>query len=408
MKVAELLRPAALTLALAIIAPVAQAGDGPVEKCLAASFYPDSSELMAKCETAIKQSGVPDAVMAQVNLQMGQAIYFSHRPGIAIGFLNTAIALDPELAQAYRRRGWSFLMSGFGRQAMSDFTEYLALAPDDPDAKFAMVFARDSLGQDCVKSAGEYQQILRQHPQHHITRYNLALGYHCIDGNRKRQIVEYDRIIAAGRDEIKDIAYYSRRDAAGFDFYAMVRETRAAAYQDMGDTSAALEDANWLKENYPESYDGYLLSALSLLHSGKDSEVLMNAEKALSISPRLPDAQYVKAVILMRTKHDKELVEYATSVMTSGVVNPHLPFIVYARGVANKRLGNRDQAILDFNAAMLADDDSVRMVHTQLVQSGYMYGKDSEAGGARSPDFRSPEFINALAACTIDPECMNS
>ena len=408
MKIAALLRPAALALTLFAAAPLAQAGDGPVEKCLAASFYPDSSELMAHCEAAFNQSGVADAVMAQVNLQLGQAIYFSHRPGIAIGFLNKAIALDPALAQAYRRRGWSFLMSGFGRQAMSDFTEYLALAPDDPDAKFAMVFAHDSLGQDCVKSAGEYEQILRQHPQHHITRYNLATTYHCVDGNRKRQIGEYDRIVAAGRDEVKDITYYSRRDAAGLDFYAKVRDNRGTAYLDMGKGEEALPDAEWLKENYPESSDGFLLSALSLLHKGRDAEVLRDAEKALSINPRLPDGQYAKALVLMRAKRDKELVDYATSVMTSGVIHPHMPFIVYARGVANKRLGNRDQAILDFNAAMLADDNSVRMVHTQLVQSGYMYGKDSEAGGARSPDFRSPEFINALAACTIDPECMNS
>ena len=224
MSFTALLRPAALAAALATAMPLAQSAEPTaVENCLAASFYPDGNELYGFCSEAIAGEIADAKIRAKVNLQLGQALYFAHQPGMALPFLDTAIKDDPGLDQAYRRRGWSHLMSGMGHRAMADFTEYLSLAPEDPDAKFAIAFARAQLGAACAATASAYEGILKQHPDHHITRYNLASTYTCIDGNSHRQVAEYDKVIGAGRDAVKEITYFSRRGARDFDFYAMVR-----------------------------------------------------------------------------------------------------------------------------------------------------------------------------------------
>ena len=88
MNFATLLRPAAL--ALVIAAPLAQAQTSATEKCLAASFYPDGNELLGHCENALKVSKLDNATLAKVNLQIGQAIYFSHQPGVALSQATSA------------------------------------------------------------------------------------------------------------------------------------------------------------------------------------------------------------------------------------------------------------------------------------------------------------------------------
>jgi Tfp pilus assembly protein PilF len=53
----------------------------------------------------------------------------------AIADYDRAIAVDPNYAQAYARRGWAFLVLEEFAKAEADFDKALALAPDDEYAQ---------------------------------------------------------------------------------------------------------------------------------------------------------------------------------------------------------------------------------------------------------------------------------
>ena len=175
------------------------AEDKTVEACLTGSAYLDAAETVDQCDKALRVADISPRTRSAVNLQIGEAFYFAGRPGIAIPYLDEAIQLDHKSGQAGRRRGWSQLRLENISAAIADFTEFLALSPDDPDALLAIAFARDSTTHNCAAAASDYERMLEHHPGHYLTRKALAGEYACIDGHGMRQLQELNKILAAGQ-----------------------------------------------------------------------------------------------------------------------------------------------------------------------------------------------------------------
>ena len=376
-----------------------------VDKCLAAPFYPDGSDLFRDCDAAIRLKNLDKGTAAKINLQLGQALYFAHRPGMAIPYLDEAIKGDPSLDQAWRRRGWSHLMMNHVGEAMTDFTGYLEMRPNDPDALFAVAYGRNQLSGDCAAATRDYEQILKQHPEHYITRFNLAGAYHCLNGNQVRQLEQYDKIIAAGRELTAGVTYYSRWGRSDYDFHAMVRRERSIVYFNMGRYDDAVAETTWLIAAYPRRPDGYINRSMARLQRDDHMGALMDAETALTFSPRHPHAQTAKLDALKRLKRNDEIIHYATEILRTGWTGPMTPSIRFKRGAALKRTGHKNEAIDDLNTAMAMEDRWVWAVQAQLEQSGYLFGPPRYSNRDPVPDFRAKPFANALEACMIDPEC---
>lgn len=398
-------RSAGIAMLLAFAAPVAKAAPTTTaEKCLAASYYPDGQELYELCTEAIKDTSLDAKTRANANLQLGQAIYFSHRPGVAVPYLTEAIKLDPTLDQAYRRRGWANLMAGQAGEAHADLTEFLARQPDDPDALFAMAFARRWMGETCAETIQAYETILKLYPDHHITRNAIAGEYRCNDGNNARAIAAYDRIVAAGRETVAGIAYYGRKNTDDYDFYAFVRLSRGEALVRAGRNVDAMSDASWLIAAYPEHPGGYVVRS-NVRQTEKDGmAALADAEKALELAPGYHEAITSKLRALRTLKRHEDIVAYATGVMSGAFQPRNGPDYLFARGIAHYRLGHRGDALGDIYNAMAANENFAWDMATQLRQSGYLFGSRQDAGNY--PDILSKEFKHAMLACMIDPECV--
>ena len=208
MRLTAILGAAVLLGFYGVVTPVA-ADSKAVSDCLTSSAYLDGGETYERCDMALKGSGLTDETLSAINRQIGEAFYFAQRPGPAIPYLDTAIKLDPKSAQAYRRRGWSHFRLETMSAAFGDFTEFLALSPDDADAQFAMAFASyENLG-NCKSAVREYERIVAQHPDHYMTRRALAGQYACIDGHPMRQLAELNKVLAAGREAIADTNYFA-------------------------------------------------------------------------------------------------------------------------------------------------------------------------------------------------------
>ena len=387
-----------------VLLQAAPANAGNLEDCLSASFYPDDGELLIDCNLALLNPYTTAKDRAKVQLQIGQALYFMQSPGMAIGHLDEAIELDPSLDQAYRRRGWATLFTGFYEQAFDDFTEFLARRPDDPDASFAMAFARHQVGASCDETRIAYESILSRFHSHHITRNALASVYQCIDGNSSREIAEYDKIIAAGRAEVAPIMYYGRNGDGGYDFFANVRASRADALRSERRYSEAMSDAEWLISQYPGSARGYVIRAT--VHDGLHDSIraLEDSEQALAIAPYHHSARFHKLWALLHLKRYEDAVSYASWLVAKNPDPSYAYDYYYVRGLAQYRLGRGEEALHDILTAAAADEFSNRRITTQMRQSGYLEVAPNALG--KPFDVTSKAFHNALEACMIDPECI--
>jgi tetratricopeptide (TPR) repeat protein len=331
---------AAFTLLLASTAAHSET-EANVSDCLQASAYLDAVTTIEACAPVVQRSDIAPNTLAAANLQIGEALYFYGSAGKALPYLDAAIALDPTSAQAFRRRGWAQFQLKKHTSAIDDFTQFLALSPDDPDAQFALAFVRSSGPHDCEVAAKSYEEILAQHPDHYLSRLSLAAEYACVDGHRLRQLVELSRILSAGREKIADTAYYSRRGRSGPDFYAFVLGIRAGIYDDSGQAKEAMADCAWLIENYPNLPLPYVRRANLRLAAGDSGGALADAEGALAVSPDFPDAQMVRLIALNDLGRDAESVAFANTVLEKSYVSRRTPEIYLYRAMALKRLGRK-------------------------------------------------------------------
>jgi tetratricopeptide (TPR) repeat protein len=408
MRLIAMMGAAALWAVLGL-APSAAAENTIVSDCLKSSGYLDGEETFNRCDKALGEKDLSNETRAAIFLQLGEAFYFNQRPGLAIPNLDEAIKLDPKLGQAYRRRGWSHFRLENMSAAMADFTEFLALSPDDADAQFAMAFVRFDHQNDCASAVREYERILAQHPDHHLTRRALAGQYACVDGNPMRQLAELNKLLALGREAIADTNYYGRRGRSDRDFYAIVMNDRAGIYYDANETEKAIADYDWVIENYPRIPFLYVDRGNMRLSGGDLGGALDDADKAIALYSDFPNAQLLRLKALNGLKRDAETVTYASDVTSRGYVSPEAPRIYFYRAVALKRLGRKSEATEDFSRAMAANSDLAWAIHAQLGQSGYLFGdlRGRQYGdGGPPPDPNAREFRNALAACLVDPECM--
>lgn len=379
----------------------------PVQSCLAASYYPEAGPALEACYPLLKDSALDDRTRAQVNFRIGAAFYFAHRPGTALPYLDEAVKRDPSDPQIWRRRGWTNLMLDNGLKAIADFTTFLEKAPDNPDALFAIAFTRFHYSNQCAAAIRDYEAILRDHPDHYLTRYNLAGHYGCHDSDYRRQIAEYDKIIAAGRAAVGPVEYYGRRGEADFDFYAMVLNDRALAAARNSILDKAEADAAWLLANYPDDDRSHAARATVRRFREDFSGALDDANTALLMAPGNTDAQEAKAASLYALKRYPEVVAFTTAVLGNSRFNGVTSALHFRRALALKKLSRKTEAIADFNRAMAMDDYYVMIVSNAIQSANYYFGSGLSVPAHDQPDFLAKPFANALEACVVDPECLS-
>ena len=400
---------AACTMLLMLAtANAAAAGDDGVSACLASDAYLDGGDTVDLCDPASRADGLDPKTLSAVNVKMGEAFYFARRPGLAVPYLDEAIKLDPTADQAFRRRGWAHLMQREFSAAMSDFTDYLSLKPDDPDAQFAMAYARYSTGGNCVAAARDYERILAQHPDHYITRYNIAGVYSCIDSNHVRELDELKKILSAGRAAVAEVTYFGRNGRGDLDFYAHIYDQYAGRLFDLGRYDEARPGFDWLVDNYPDYMLAFVRRSNVRTDTGDPVGGLADAEKALSMYPGFPYAEYAKLAALNGLRRNEETISYATETLATGHETKNIPWVYLWRGLAYKRLGLKSEALHDLTHAVATHDGIAWSIQSQLNDSGYLFGPQSHRtykDGGPPLDFRAKGFANALKACMIDPEC---
>ena len=212
----------------------------------------------------------------------------------AIAYLDTAIALDPELAEAYFHRGRAKYYQKRFRAALPDYDRAIALDERDVSAYIAR---------------GEIHWRLR-HYELAIFSFNQALE---IDPNSSR-------------------AYHARGYVTSF----------------MGESEAAILDFNRAITLDPNFAIAYIARSDAYRKIKNYEAALLDAEQAIAITPNNPDMHVTCGVAKICLRHYQGAVaDYTTAID----LRPDYAEAYRQRAIAFRLLGDRDVAQADLAKA---------------------------------------------------------
>jgi len=381
-------------VAFLVMAASGQSAASSYEDCLNGSAFQDPEKQVAVCDEAFraassaKQKGI-------LQFKRGEALYWMNQFGQALDDVNAALATDSQLIPAYIRRAWIYIMSGEFEQASRDVEEVLIWEPRNAEALFALSYIYMSTEPNSARALEALRQSLEIKPDFHLARLNLAYrDYHLgdIDG----MLREFDTILAHDDAELDKVSFqFDRALREPYPFSGYVRYERARFLMYANRNDEALAGFNWLIAHYPKTASAFVLRGQILRHNHNEVGALRDYSRAIELDPANADARKGKAWTLFSLERlDEAMVE--TDWLTSGF-SPVRGHGYRLRAYIDKKRGNADQALLDYEEAFRYDREVLRETQARMIELGYL---SSQSGGNYTEEFRS-----GLRACIADPEC---
>jgi tetratricopeptide (TPR) repeat protein len=365
--------------------------------CKSIDRYHYSLEAFEICNRALNDMNLTKPIRAELLFARAEAAYYLGKFGLALTGYNEAIALNPNFTEAYLRRAWTRNRLGFYADSLEDITTVLSREPSNADALFALGIYHSDTEEWPTKAVQIYKQVLELDPNHHLARLNLANIYRVRYGTYREAIAEYDRILEASDSDLQSIKIFIEPGIPNLDFRGRVRLKRADSMAQLGHYPEALAELDRLVLAYPKMGNVLAVRAETYNDLRKFNEAYADARLAVELEPNAaPQMVSLVRALYGLGKHDK-----AISTADQFVSGPlELSFrgrILFWRGYANKALGNKQDALEDFEESMFYDRWNVAALLTQLIQNGYYRGEVTDA--------YSQQARNGLQACIIDPRC---
>jgi tetratricopeptide (TPR) repeat protein len=184
---------------------------------------------------------------------------------------------------------------------------------------------------------------------------------------------------------------------AGSDFYEVVRLERARMLRNLRRRQPALDDLNWLAENYPRIPEIFAERGDLLFDDGKTEEAMSDAAHALALEPLGEPQRILKLKILERQKRADEAIRLADDIIRRGGTVAAIGDAYYYRGWSHKHKKEVDQAQADMEEAFARQSFYRTIMFQRMIEHGYYEGT--------MQDEYSMSAHNGLRACIIDPDC---
>ncbi|MBN2548354.1 MAG: tetratricopeptide repeat protein [Anaerolineales bacterium] len=313
----------------------------------------------------------------------------------------------------YHNRGLSYAALGKREEAIADYTQAIALFPDDADKASAFNNRGNSfyaLGkhQEAIDDFTQAIALFTDEADKASAFYNRGNSYAAL-GKRQEAIADYTQSIALFTDDADKAKAYGNRGAS----YAALNEyqkaiddytqaialftddadkakaftNRGVCYADLGKRQEAIADYTRAIAFYPDDTDkakAFNNRGLSCATLGKHQEAIADYTRAIALFT--DDADKAKAftnrglTYAVLGKHQEAIADYTQAIaLFPDDVDKATAF--YNRGLSYAALGKRDEAIADYTQAIAlypAEADKAKAFHNR----GYTYadlGKHQEA-----------------------------
>jgi Tfp pilus assembly protein PilF len=249
-------------------------------------------------------SGKPAPPMtAQGYLKKGNE---TRKPQEKILFYSRAIALNPNYAEAYNKRGNAYYDRKEYELALKDYSKAIAIRHDYADAynDRARLYFHNK---DYDKSLKDLDTIIKLQPRHYYSYYNRGKIYYAKNDD-DQAIINFDRAIEYKDNYVysylsRGNAYFRNKNykAAINDYtkaitlkpkFSSTYHNRGYAYYLKEDYNKALIDYNKAIDIKPDYADAYYRRAILYKKTGAYDKARADYDKATSLNPRWLDAPF--------------------------------------------------------------------------------------------------------------------
>jgi len=252
----------------------------------------------------------------------------------AIALWGEAIAIQPNLPNAYNGRGSALYYLGRYDEAIADYTQAVKLQSNFHLAYNNRGNANSDLGNH-QKALADYSKAIAAQPDFHLA-YNGRASVLNHLGHSLWAIADYSKAI-----ELKPDFHFAYNG-------------RGIARSDLGQYSDAIADftqAIAIRPNYPDAYNnrGNILQLL-----GNYTQAIADFTQALDFNPNLHQTCYSRGNAYRELGCDKEAIADFTQALH---IQPNYYLAYNSRGLSYRTLGNAEAAIADFNRAIELKSD---------------------------------------------------
>lgn len=318
----------------------------------------------------------------------------------AIADFTSAININPDNPDTYLQRGLSFLNRGDRSKkdyeaAVSDLTHVMtgsdASIGEMVEALYNRGIAYSRLNQDDLASA-DFSKLIKQTPRSEFTESaHLGLGQVALRrGDYTAALASFEWVAAASPDNPEGYYYRGKAysgagdsDQAIADFsqaiklksdYADAYLERANAYQSKKSYAQAINDFDSYMRSVTDNPQAYLARGDAYYFQRAYDRALADYGAAIKLKPDLSDAYFKRGLAYAATSTagatDQAIADF-TSVITQ---KPDFSDAYLNRGLANRKKGNRRDAISDFNKVIQLNrnnnPDGQEVARRNLLQLG--------------------------------------
>ncbi len=278
----------------------------------------------------------------------------------AIEDYNRAITINPENAEAYKNRGWAYDFKGgvtekFNenhRQAIEDFTRAINLQPDYAGAYAWRGFTYCKQG-DEQKAFADFDSAIKINPENFLP-YNLLDITYGLNENFVGKVIDYlTKIIGANPQNSQ--AYFHR----------------GKAYFKRGELDNAIADYDKSIELNPDNAEVYGNRGLALYGKGDLSGAIESFTQGINLAPKDPRTLlvYINRANAYVGKGDYEnaFADFDSVI----ALDSQNTWAYYNRGLAYKIKGDTDKAVADFKKILeINPNDMLAKIELQNLGEG--------------------------------------
>lgn len=289
-------------------------------------------------------------------------------PGKAFEYVNEAIRLRPDFAEAYLTRGLYYFNQEQYQQAIKDYDEAIRLKPKDAFAYGLRGFAYCGLVQH-QRAINDYEEAIRLKPDDAIS-YAIRGDAYAYLGQYQQAIKDYDKAIHLAPDNAK--AYYDRGvtyqkisqyQRAITDYNEAIRlkpddvlayGNRGNAYVELGKLQQAIDDFNKVIRLEPNNATSYYMRGRTYYTLGQYQRTIEDCDNAIRLQSDYANAYSVRGLAYVKTaQYQRAINDYNEAIrLRSDDANAY-----FYRGDAYDNIGQYQRAIEDFNEAIRIKPD---------------------------------------------------
>lgn len=309
--------------------------EAPSEDATAADWLNYGNQLWRAERYEETVSAIDRAIALQPDLYQayyvqGVALSSQEKAEEAVAAYTKALEINPRFYEALRARSINYLnpLERYS-QALADIEQAITYQPSDWNLYWikSTILLQLFRNEDALAAANEALSLNADHP----FAYEQRGVAHSQLGQAEQALADYNRALEI--NPVNEDAYLYR----------------GGVYKQLQQPQKALADYDRALEIDPEYYGVYLVRALTHWHLEQSDRAFADLETAIALEPELPIAYSTRGNLYREAgENERAIADYTQAIQ----VAPQYSEAYQGRGIAYTRVGNYEQAITDFTRAL--------------------------------------------------------